>query len=163
MAHSKRQLDQKIMRVCISYTYLFSNKFQNTLYPQNKYKMCFRVKMQDVCTLWSKIKSSTNQSTNSGSIGSKMAHAPKLTVLGQGLAPRIKTRQPRKAQPPKLGAVGTTGRPADHLGRLTSPWAPPPSASYVAACHWLPMAVHRGRASSRPWLPPINIRGGGKK
>jgi hypothetical protein len=70
--------------------------------------------MQVASTHWSKIKSSPNQSTNSGSIGSKVAHAPKLTGLGQGLALKIKTRQPRIAQTPKLGAVGATSRPADH-------------------------------------------------
>ena len=39
-----------------------------------------------------------------------MAHAPKLTGLEQGLAPGIRIRRPKIAQPLKLGAVGTVGR-----------------------------------------------------
>src|SRR6185503_291005 len=53
----------------------------------------------------------------SGSIGSKQAHAPKQTSLGQTKTHGVRTRRPRTARWTKLGAVGASGRPM--LGILT--------------------------------------------
>ena len=76
--------------------------------------MCFRAKMEVTSTLWSEIKSPTNQSSDSGSNGPKEAQTPKLTCLGQDLALGTRTRRPMTSQPQQLGAVGATGWPVDH-------------------------------------------------
>ena len=57
---SRCQLDQKIIRVCISYTHLYPNKSLNHILPSRKYKMCFWANMQVASTLWSGIKSQKN-------------------------------------------------------------------------------------------------------
>ena len=62
----------------------------------------------------------------SGSNGPKEAQKPNQMGLGQGLAPCLDIRSARIAHTPKLGAVGALGWPADHPGRPTRPWAPPP-------------------------------------
>ena len=49
---------------------------------------------------------------DSGSNGSKEAHAPKQTSLLQGFAHCSDMMQPWTAHSPKLGAVGATGPPA---------------------------------------------------
>jgi len=49
---SKCQLDQKIMRVCISYTQLYSNKPLNHTSSLEICKMCFWANMQVASTLW---------------------------------------------------------------------------------------------------------------
>jgi len=48
----RRQLDQKIMRVCISYTHLYPIKSLNHTSPSIKYKLCFWTNMQVASTLW---------------------------------------------------------------------------------------------------------------
>ena len=53
---SRRQLDQKIMRVCIFYTHLYSNKPLNHTLPLEKCKMYFWANMQVASTLWPDIK-----------------------------------------------------------------------------------------------------------
>ena len=42
---SRRQLDQKIIRVCISYTHLYLNKLLNHTLPVRKCKICFWANM----------------------------------------------------------------------------------------------------------------------
>jgi len=54
---SRRQLDQKIMRVCISYTHLYPKKSLNHTSPSRKCKLCFWANMQVASTLWPDIKS----------------------------------------------------------------------------------------------------------
>jgi hypothetical protein len=55
--NSRRQLDQKIMRVCISHTHLYPVKSLNHTSPSRTYKMCFWANMQVASTLWPNIKS----------------------------------------------------------------------------------------------------------
>ena len=52
MTISRRQLDQKIMRVCMSYMHLYPNKSLNHTLPSRIYKMCFWANMQVENTLW---------------------------------------------------------------------------------------------------------------
>ena len=54
---SRCQFDQKIMRVCISYTHLYSIKSLNHTLPSRKCKLCFWANMQVTSTLWPDIKS----------------------------------------------------------------------------------------------------------
>ena len=54
---SRRQLDQKIMRVCISYTHPYSIKSLNHTLPFRKCKLYFGANMQVASTLWPNIKS----------------------------------------------------------------------------------------------------------
>src|SRR6185312_15915138 len=51
------QLDQKIMKVCISYTHPYSIKSLNHTLSFRKCKLCFRANMQVTSTLWPDIKS----------------------------------------------------------------------------------------------------------
>ena len=53
---SRHQHDQKIMRVCISYTHFYPNKFLNHTLPSRICKTCFW-NMQVASTLWPDIKS----------------------------------------------------------------------------------------------------------
>ena len=53
----RRQLDQKIIRVCISYTHLYSIKSINHTLPSRICKLCFWANMQVASTLWPNIKS----------------------------------------------------------------------------------------------------------
>ena len=53
----RRQLNQKIMRVCISYTHLYPIKSLNHTSPSRKYKLCFWANMQVARTFWPDIKS----------------------------------------------------------------------------------------------------------
>ena len=52
-----RQLDQKIIRVCISYTHPYLIKSLNHTLPFRKCKLCFGANMQVASTLWPDIKS----------------------------------------------------------------------------------------------------------
>ena len=54
---SRRQLDQKIMRVCISYTHLYSIKSLNNTLPSRICKLCFLANMHVASTLWPSRKS----------------------------------------------------------------------------------------------------------
>ena len=51
---SRRQLDQKIMRVCISYTHLYPIKSLNHTLPFRICKLCFQANMQVTSKLWTK-------------------------------------------------------------------------------------------------------------
>ena len=69
-----------------------------------------------------------------------------------------------RAQPNQRRArsVGPTGWPADHPGRPTAQWAPPPLPST-----WHPLIGLLTRFQEAWWLqdpglPPINSRGGGE-
>ena len=53
----KRQIDQKIMRVCISYTHLYPIKSPNHTSPSRKCKLCFWANMRVASTFWPDIKS----------------------------------------------------------------------------------------------------------
>ena len=54
---SRRQLDQKIMRVCISYTHPYPIKFLNHTLPFRICKLCLQANMQVTNTLWPDTKS----------------------------------------------------------------------------------------------------------
>ena len=54
---SRRQLDQKIMRVCISYMHPYPIKFLNHTLPFRICKLCFQANMQVTSTFWPDIKS----------------------------------------------------------------------------------------------------------
>ena len=54
---SRRQLDQKIMRVCIFYTHPISIKSLHHTLPSRRCKLCFWANMQVTSTLWPDIKS----------------------------------------------------------------------------------------------------------
>ena len=54
---SRRQLDQKIMRVCISYTHPYPIKSLNHTLPFRKCKLYFGANMQVASTIWPDIKS----------------------------------------------------------------------------------------------------------
>ena len=53
----RRQLDQKIMRVCISYMHPYPIKFLNYTLPFRICKLCFQANMQVTSTLWPDTKS----------------------------------------------------------------------------------------------------------
>ena len=78
---------------------------------------------------------------DSGSIGSKEAHAPKQTSLGQARTHGVRRRRPRTACWTKLGAVGPPGRPTDLLVGRPGPWAPPPQLRHMVPPCWLLKSV----------------------
>ena len=101
----------------------------------------------------------------SGSIGSKQAHAPKKTSLGQAKTHGVRTRRPRTACWTKMGAVGASGRPTDLQVGRPGPWAPPPHPSHVSPPHRSPRSVLGGLATegcsaARGSLLYIYMRGG---
>src|SRR6185312_15479028 len=57
MIISKHQLDQKIMRVCISYMHPYPIKSLNHTLPIRICKLCFQANMQVASTLWPNMKS----------------------------------------------------------------------------------------------------------
>jgi len=57
MIISRRQLDQKIMRVCISYSHPYPIKSLNHTLPFRICKSCFQANMQVTSILWHDIKS----------------------------------------------------------------------------------------------------------
>ena len=57
MINSRHQLDQKIMRVCISYAHPYPIKSLNHTLPIRICKLCFQANMQVASTLWPYIKS----------------------------------------------------------------------------------------------------------
>ena len=109
---SRRQLDQKIIRVCISYTHFYPIKSVNHTSPSRKCKLCFWANMQVASTLWPDIKSQKI----SNSIGPSVAQEPHQIHSRQARTNMDQTRQPRTTHQRRLGAVGTTGRPADLPG-----------------------------------------------
>ena len=130
-----RQLDQKIMRVCISYTHPYPIKSLNHTLPIRICKLCFQANMQVTSTLWSDIKSQKLSE-----------HRFRLRWIRQG-GP-IQTSQDRPTptwirqggpeQPARRSwgrLVARAGRPTYQVG-LPGPWAPPPQLGHVAPPHW---------------------------
>ena len=76
---SRRQLDQKIMRVCISYMYPYPIKFLNHTLPFRICKLCFQANMQVTSTLWPTQNHRKYHSTDSGSNGPSEAQELKQT------------------------------------------------------------------------------------
>ena len=105
---SKCQLDQKIMRVCISYTHPYPIKFLNHTLPFRICKLCFQANMQVTSTLWPDIKSQ------------KLAeHQFRLRWTKSNV--RTQFKQVKTGHQKKLWAVGGPGRPTDLPGRPTWP------------------------------------------
>src|SRR6185312_7387170 len=113
MTISKRQLDQKIMRVCISYTHPYPIKFLNHTYLL-EYACCvFKL----ICRLQAHFGLTQNhrkyQSSDSGSNGPSEAQELKQTQLGQAVPQLLDNGRPRQAHSRKLGAVGGPDRPTE--------------------------------------------------
>ena len=83
--------------------------------------------------------------------------------LRTGHASTLGQEEAQDNPPTEAGAVGGTGPSGDQPGRPTSPWAPSPSASYVAISHCFLTSICQGRPTETPWLHAINTTGGSKE
>ena len=136
------------MRVCISYTHIYSNKSLSHTSPLEICKMCFWANMQVASSLWPDRKSQKilehrfrlNSTKCSPRIEGNPLRTDHTSMFRQGKA--------QVSPAPAVGAMGAAGRPADHAGR--------------PACLWLTRSVHRGLTASHPWLLAINMRGEGE-
>ena len=118
---SRRQLDQKIMRVYISYTHLYPINPLNHTLPFRKCKLCFWANMQVASTLWPDIKSQKISQRWFRLIGPSVAQEPLQIHSRQAETSMDQTREARTAHKMKIGGGwrhGLVGRPG--------PWAPPP-------------------------------------
>ena len=123
---SRCQLDQKIMRVCISCTHLYSIKFLNHTLPSRICKMCFWANMQVTSTLWSDRKSQKISEHRFRLKWTKVAQEPKQNKSRQANSSVDQTRRPKQAQPPAFGGgwrPGQAGR-ADQARGVLRPVAP---------------------------------------
>ena len=157
MTISRSQLNQKIMRVCISYTHPYPIKSLNHTSPFRKYKLYFGANMQVASTLWSDIKSQKI---------SERRFRLKWTKCSPRTSPnKVKTGQPqcgsdKEAQdslPEEVGGSWWLGQADRPTGRPT--WSVGPTTS-TSACGASRLVPYVGCEGSHPWLPAINTRGG---
>ena len=94
---SRHQLDQKIMRVCISYTHLYPIKSLNHTSPSRKYKLCFWANMQVARTFWPDIKSQKISEHQFRLIGPSVAQEPLRIHSRQAETRMDQTREARTA------------------------------------------------------------------
>ena len=106
---SRRQLDQKIMRVCISYTHLYPIKSLNHTLPFRKCKLYFRANMQVASTLWPDIKSQKLLEHRFRLKWPSVAQEPSSDKSRQTKTNIDQTKRPRTACWTKLGAVSAPG------------------------------------------------------
>src|SRR6185437_7365169 len=143
---SRRQLDQKIMRVCIYYTHPYPIKSLNHTLPFRICKLCFQANMQVTSTLWPDIKSQKLSK-----------HRFRLRWTKSNA--RTQFRPDKKAQDNLLDEAGV-GWPIGHVDRPTGwpTWPMGPTAStspHVTS----PLVAEVGCSSLTSWLPAINTRG----
>ena len=160
----KHQLDQKIMRACISYTHHYPNKCLNSLYPYNICKIGIRAKMQVTSMSWSKIKSSTNQSTRFRLNWIKRGTCTKANVFRTGPCTWI---WDKGSQDSPLEEVGggwrhwAAGRPPWLADQPMGPTASTLPRGYSSLAHNGSFGrLSCWRSLCCPWLPSINMSGG---
>ena len=133
------------MRVCISYTHLYSNKLLNHTAPLENCKMCFWANMQVASTLWPNIKSQIKSESEFRLKWNKAAQDSPLAKARGGWWPWAVSRPARSDDRP----MGPTTLAQPHGG--------------LALDHKVSSPRHScRRGSPRSWLPPINIREGVK-
>ena len=127
---SRCQLDQKIMRVCISYTHLYPNKPLNHTSPFRKCKMCFWGKMQVASTLWPDIKS---QKILENRIKLKRTKCSQRTKPRQHKTGQDQRGPDKEAKDSLLEEARGGWHPwaVDRPG----PWTPPPQLCHVSPPH----------------------------
>ena len=134
---SRRQLDQKIMRVCISYTHPYPIKFLNHTVPFRICKLCFQANMQVASTLWPDIKSQKLSEHRFRLRWTKSDARTQFKQVKTGQAQRGSDKrgpwQPTRRCWGRL--LARAGRPTYLVGR-PGLWAPPPQPGHVAPPHW---------------------------
>ena len=133
---SRHQLDQKILRVCISYTHPYPIKSLNHTLPFRICKLCFQANIQITSTLWPDIKSQKLSEHRFRLNWTKCS--PRTT------SKPVKTRQTpafrqEEAQDSPLEGDGGGWWPG-HADR-PGPWAPPPQVRHMSSPHGLLKAV----------------------
>ena len=157
MIISRRQLDQKIMRVCIFYTHPYPIKSLNHTLPFRICKLCFQANMQVTSTLWPDIKS---QKLLEHRFRLRWTKSDARTQFKQ-----VKTGQPqcgsdKEAQdnpPEEVGGGWWPEQATDLPGRPTWPVGPTASTRARGAS---PLVPYVGCSGSHLWLPAINTKGG---
>ena len=102
------------------------------------------------------------QSADSGSNGPSVAQEPSEIQSTQAKTRRIKTRQARTAHQRKLGAVGASGRPADHLSRPTRPMGPTASTFPRGAPSLAPNVSSAEKSCDLGMAPSYKYKGRGR-
>ena len=134
---SRHQHVQKIMRVCISYTHLYPNKFLNHTLPSRICKTCFW-NMQVASTLWPDIKSQKISERRFRLKWTKCRPRTNPNEVNTGQPQHGSDKEARTACQKKLGAVGGPDRPTDLPDRPT--WPVGPTAS-TRACGSSPLVL----------------------
>ena len=115
MTISRRQLDQKIMRVCISYMHLYPIKSLNHTSPSRKCKFCLSY-MQVASTLWPDIKSQKISEHRFRLNWTKCSPRTKANPVKTRQAPVF--RQGQAQTSPTLGSWGWWAPPAGRPTRV---------------------------------------------
>ena len=130
---------------------LFINKFHIWCL-----RMCsggFELILQASSTFWHDINRKNYQSTDSGSNGPSVAQRTQLRPLKTGQDQRGSDKE---AQDNPLAKAGGHWQPWPLADQPMGPTA------FSQLCGSLPLAPNVGSWRKRPWLPPINTRGGGE-
>ena len=135
---SRRQFDQKIMRVCISYTHLYPNKFLNHTSPCRKCKMCFWANMQVASTLWPSIKLQKIPEHRFRLKWTKCSPRTQFKPLKTG---RDQHGSDKGGQ--KNPLEESWGLLAPRAGRPTRPMGPPHQLCHMVLHHWSLRSVSR--------------------
>ena len=138
----RHQLDQKIMRVCISYTHLYTIKSLNHTLPSRKCKLCFVANMHVASTLWPDIKSHKLSECQFRLRWTKSDATTQFKQVKTGQPQHGSDKEAQDSLPEEVRGqlVARVGRPTYLVGR-PSPWSPPPQPGHVASPHWSPTSV----------------------
>src|SRR6185312_7859509 len=150
------QLDQKIMKVCISYTHPYSIKSLNYTLSFRKCKLRFRDNMHVTSTLWPNIKS---QKLSEHRFRLRWTKSDARTQFRQAKTGQDHRGPDKEAQDSLLDEAGVgwlTWQVDRPTGRPTWPMGPTASTSPRVAS---PLVAEVGCSSLTPWLHAINTRG----
>src|SRR6185503_11650473 len=137
MTISRRQLNQKIMRVCICYTHPYPIKSLNHTLTFRICKLCFQANMQVTSTLWPDIKSQKLSEHRFRLRWTKCDARTQFKQVKTGQPQRRSDKEAQDSPPEEVGGGGLearAGRPTYLVGR-PGPWAPPPQPGHVALPH----------------------------
>ena len=121
---SRRQLDQKIMRVCISCTHLYSIKSLNHTLPSRICKLCFWADMQVASTLWPNIKTQKISEYRFRLKWTKWSPKTEANLVGAGRASTLGQGETKTSPLQEVGGSWRSGqadRPTWSAGQASGP------------------------------------------
>ena len=128
MIISRGQLDQKIMRVCISYAHSYPIKSLNYTLPFRICKLCFQGNMQVTSTLWPDIKSLKLSEHRFSLRWTKSDARTQFKQVKSGQPQRGSDKEAQYSLPKEVRGGCGPGRPTDLPGRPTWPVGPTASS-----------------------------------